>query len=467
MSSVTYLNLKKKTQNMEHFDIIVIGAGSGLEIVDKASNMGLKVALIESGPMGGTCLNRGCIPSKMLIHSADVAEIIQNADKFGIKQKGYSVNFRKIVSRVSKIVDKDARDIEKAIKADKKITVFKTEGKFVGKKTLKVGSKTISGSKIVIFAGTRPFIPPIEGIKKVKYITSTEALRLQKLPKSLTIIGGGYIAAELAHFFGSLGSKITIIQKGNALVANEDTEISRAFTEVFKKRFNVLLNHSAQKVVRKNGKFLVTAKGATTMTIKSDQLLVAVGRVPNSDVLAVEKAGVQVNKRGYVKTNDYLETTAENVWAAGDIAGKYLFKHSANLEATYLEHNASNPSEKVKVDYHAMPHAIFSSPQVAGVGLREQDLVKGTYVVGKYRYIDTGMGMAFQDNTGFAKILVDKKSGRILGCHIIGTDASTLIHEVVIAMKSGKGTIDNITNAIHAHPALSEVVQRAAGRARV
>ena len=236
---------------MKKFGLIVIGAGSGLNVSSAAADKGIKVAVVENGPMGGTCLNRGCIPSKMLIHSADVAEIIKSSKKFGIESKINKINFRKIVDRVSKIVDKDAKGIEEGIKADKNTTLYKTEGKFVGFKTLKVGKETITADKIVIAAGTRPFIPKIEGLSDVDFITSDGALRLKKLPKTMTVIGGGYIAAELAHFFGSLGAKITIIQHNELLVPNEDIEIAEKFTEIFRKKYNVLLGYNAVKVSRK------------------------------------------------------------------------------------------------------------------------------------------------------------------------------------------------------------------------
>ncbi len=447
---------------MESFDAIVIGAGSGLNIADAAASKGLRVAIVESGPMGGTCLNRGCIPSKMLLHSADVAETIQHSRKFGITAQAGKADFAGIISRVSSFVDRDARGIESGIRETHNLTLFKAEGKFVGERSLRVGKKVISGEKIFIFAGTRPSIPPLEGLEGSGFITSSEALRLKKMPKSLTIIGGGYIAAELAHFFGCMGSTVTILQRGDLLVPNEDAEIAQAFTKAYSKRFYVRLNFSASAVRKKAGKFLVRAAGARSKVISSDQLLVAVGRTPNSDILDVKKAGIAVTKEGFIAVNNYLETTAPGVWAGGDIAGKYQFKHSANLESRYAVQNAFHPKSKIRVDYSAMPHAIFSSPQVAGVGSREQDLEKGSYLIGKYYYRDTAMGAAMQEDAGFAKILVDKKTKKILGCHIIGPDASTLIHEVIVAMKSGAGTIDNITKAVHVHPALSEVVQRAA-----
>ncbi|MEK6869614.1 MAG: dihydrolipoyl dehydrogenase [Nanoarchaeota archaeon] len=449
---------------MENFDVIVIGAGSGLNISSATSSRGLKTAIVESGPMGGTCLNRGCIPSKMIIHSADVAEMINKAKEFGINPKGYKVDFRKITKRASRLVDEDSRNIEKGIRADKNTTLFKTEGKFVGYKTLRVGNKTIKGEKIIIAAGTRPQIPNIEGLNKVDYMTSDEALRLTKQPKSLTIIGGGYIAAELAHFYGALGTKISIIQRRDVLIPNEDREIAEEFTKIFSKKYDVFLNSDAIKVSKKDNKTITTIKNRNNNKLKnivSDKLLIATGRVPNADILDVARIGVKTDKKGYIEVNKYMETTAKDVWALGDICGIYLFKHSANLEAQYVYYNAFG-KKKMKIDYHAMPHAIFSSPQIAGVGYTEEELKKKKipYLVGKKNYIETGMGTALNDKDGFVKLLVDRKTRKILGCHIMGTDASTLIHEVIVAMKT-KQSVDILTDAVHIHPALSEVVQRA------
>ena len=447
---------------MQNFDLIVIGAGSGLNVSSAAADMGMKVAVVEKGPMGGTCLNRGCIPSKIIIHSADVAETLKKSKLFGINSRISSIDFKKITGRASSIVDKDAKEIEQGIREDKNTTLFKVEAKFIAERTLKVGKETIKGNKVVIAAGTRPSIPPIEGLNEVDYITSDEALRLKKQPKTMTILGGGYIAAELAHFFGALGTKINIIQRREFLIPEEDEEISRKFTEIFGKKYNILTGYNATRVSKKGKNFIVVAEGKkSNKKIISDALLVAAGRTPNTDILDVKKGDVDIDEKGFIKTNDYLETTAKNTWALGDIAGKYLFKHSANLEAQYVYNNAVL-KQKIKVDYTAMPHAIFSSPQIAGVGLREQDLKqkKIDYAVGRYNYIDSGMGIALQDKDGFVKIFADKKTKKILGCHIIGTDASTLIHEVIVAMKAGL-KVDALSDAVHVHPALSEVVQRA------
>ena len=451
---------------MQTFDLIVIGAGSGLNISSAAAERGMKVAVVEKGPMGGTCLNRGCIPSKIMIHSADVAETIKKSNLFGIKSKISSIDFRKITSRASNLVDKEAKEIEEAIIEDKNTTLFKTGAKFVSYKTLKAGKEIIKGEKVIIAAGTRPLTPKIEGLEDSGYITSDEALRLAKQPKTLIIIGGGYIAAELAHFYGALGTKISIVQRARFLVPNEDEEIAMRFTEIFKRKYSVLTEFNAAKISKKKGKFIVIAESKKAKKkIVSDALLVATGRIPNTDILDVKKTNVETDENGFIKTNGYLETTAKNIWALGDIVGRFLFKHSANLEAEYVYDNAIL-NKKAKVDYTAMPHAVFSSTQIAGVGLREQDLrQKGIeqgigHATGKYRFINSGMGIALQDNEGFVKIFADRKTKKILGCHILGSEASNLIHEVIVTMKAGL-TTDSIQNAVHIHPALSEAVQRA------
>ena len=443
------------------FDVIVIGAGSGLEISSYAAEKGLSVALIEPGPFGGTCLNRGCIPSKMLIHAADVAQTIKTSAKFGVKSKFIGVDWKKLVGRISKIIDADAKQIESGNKQTKDITIFNGYAQFLDKKTVIVGSEMLEGKKIFICAGARPLIPAIPGLKGVSYITSDEALRLPKQPKHLIIIGGGYIGAELAHFFGSLGTKVTIIQRGDLLMNNEDKEVAEKFTEIYRRRFNVLLNTDIVKV-RKSGKNIsVDVKsGNKKKTVTGDALLVATGRVPNSDLLNVKAAGIATNERGFIKVDKFMRTNVPNVYAIGDIAGVFMFKHSANLEAQYAIENAFG--EPLAVDYKAMPHAAFSDPQVGSVGLTEEQLVaqKRKFVKNIYEYKNTGYGAAIQEEDGFVKVLADPKSGEILGCHILGPHASILIHEVIVAMKAGLG-VEGIKKSIHVHPALSEVVQRA------
>ena len=457
-----------ESKNIKKFDLIVVGSGAGLEVASAAAQSGMKVAIVEKNRMGGTCLNRGCIPSKLLIHSADVAEIIKTADLFGIHVEKFSIDFQKIVDRVNGIIDSDSDDIRNAFNDSENPKLFPLECKFIDEKTLLVGREKITSNLILIAAGTRPAIPKMKGLEITNYVTSDKALRLDSQPRVLTIIGGGYIAAELGHFFGSLGTKINIIQKHKYLIPDEDQEISVKFTEIFSKKYNVYLQCVPELVRKKNGKFVISAKrrgSSRYLEIESDQLLLATGRVPNSDTLNLSKTGIQVDEDGFIKVDKTLETNVKGIFALGDIIGRYQFRHSANLEAQYAFYNILSHKKKIPVDYSAIPHAIFSSPQVAGVGYTEQELKqrsKKEYVKSIYRYIDTAMGRALEDKEGFVKLLVSKENRKILGCHIIGSHASILIHEVLVAIKSGDGTIDNIAKTVHIHPALSEVIVRAA-----
>ncbi|MDP8906279.1 MAG: dihydrolipoyl dehydrogenase, partial [Thermoproteota archaeon] len=374
------------------FDLIVIGAGSGLDVASAAAEHGLKVAIIEKDRMGGTCLNRGCIPTKLLIHSADIIETIKKASVFGINVNGYSVDFDKIMKRVNGITDTDSDNIKDGLKQSENPKLFAGDCKFIGNKRIAIGTnkdegeQVITAEKILIAAGSKPRIPKIKGLSEVDYITSDEALRLKRQPRILTFIGGGYIACELAHFFGSLGTEIHIIQRNDVLIPNEDKEISQKFTEIFSKKYNVHLGYTAQYIskntddvdndVEESFKVVAKNKSGEILEIGSDQVLVSVGRIPSTASLDLEKTGVKVDENGFIQVDNYLETNVKGIFALGDIIGKYMFKHNANLEAQYAYNNILHADRKTPVNYAAMPHAIFTSPQVAGVGFTEQELIK-------------------------------------------------------------------------------------------
>jgi len=456
---------------MENFDVIIIGSGSGLDVAASLAQQGRRVALIERSRMGGTCLNSGCIPSKLLIHSADILETIRNAHLFGIDVEKFSIDYTKIISRVNSFVIENSEKIRREIAKLDSPKLFPSECSFVGVKTLELknSKQQLTAEKVLISAGSRPAVPPIEGLCDSGYITSNEALGLEVQPKILTILGGGYIACELAHFFGTVGTEINIVTNKERLLNKEDTDISKKITEIFARKYNLFLNCNTTSVHRnKNDINLVTTNSSgENINIQSDHLLVAVGRIPNSDSLNLPSTNVKTTDEGYILTNEYLETNVKGIFALGDIVGRFKFKHSANLEANYAYHNIMNPNQMVPVDYEAMPHAIFSSPQVAGVGYTEQELRLRNieYLKSSHKYINTAMGKAIEDEDGFVKFLIGKKDKTILGCHILGTDASVLIHEVIPVMKTESPTIHPIIRAVHVHPALSEVIARSAHNA--
>jgi len=444
---------------MKKFDVLVVGSGAGLEVASFAAEKGMSVALVEEGPLGGTCLNRGCIPSKMLIHSADVAETIRSSEKFGIKSKIESVDFASIVKKVSEVVDTDSSGIEKAIRESDNPTLYKVKGKFIGHKQMQVGDEQIEADKVFIVGGTRPSIPPLPGLDSTPYLDSTKALRLGKLPEHMVVIGGGYIAAELAHFYGALGTKITILVRGERMLDNEDEEIANWFTKEFSKKYEILFKTEVEAVSYQDNEFTLKLKGEGNDKIRADQLLVATGRRPNTDILDVKATGVEMDEKGYIKVNQYLETSVEGVFAFGDILGILPFRHTANDQVGFSIRNAFT-DKKVPFDPFAIGHAVFSSPQIGGVGKTEQELKKMSvkYKVGRAQLKDTAMGGALQEN-GLAKVLVDEQDN-ILGCHIIGPQASILIHEAIVAMKTN-GNATAITNSVYIHPALPEWLQRA------
>ncbi|WP_227376691.1 dihydrolipoyl dehydrogenase [Haladaptatus halobius] len=449
---------------MEHFDVIVVGGGTGNKVALAAAERGMDAALVERGPLGGTCVNRGCNPSKTLIHRADIAETIERASEFGVNAETTDIDFPRIVREVTSAVDEQSVEMERTHRERDDVTLYRDEARFVDDRTLEVGDERIEGERVVVAAGARPVVPPIDGLDDVDYLTSADALRLNDQPEHLVVIGGGYIAAELGYFYEALGTHVTIVGRSDVLLSNEDRDVAETFTEVARRRHTVHVGHEATSVSRDGGEVTVTAEGddGETITVSGDRLLVAAGRRPNTDQLDVENAGIDTDDRGYVETNEFMETSAENVWAQGDIAGNYQFKHAADRETKYVEKNALD-GQREAIDYSSMGHAIFTSPQVAATGKTEEDLRDAgrEYVIGRCAYADTVMGKAQKERDGFVKVLADPDNGDILGCHIVGPDASTLIHEVLLGLASGSGTVSDVTETIHIHPALSKVVLKA------
>jgi dihydrolipoamide dehydrogenase len=455
---------------MKEYDVLVIGSGSGMTIASNAVAAGLKTALVEHGSMGGTCLNRGCIPSKMLIYPADVIRIIQEAEELGVNATITSIDFQKILSRMHRVVDEDSGQQARAVEASPRITWYKDTGEFIADYTMQIGDQTVKGNKIFIVSGARPGIPPIKGIDKVDYLTNETVLQLQTPPVDMIVVGGGYIAAEYGHFFASIGTQVTILQRSPRLVPAEEPEISGLLKEAMEERIRVFTNHEVIEVQERNDAKIAVAKDRENGELRefpAQTVLLATGRVPNSDLLKPEKTGVQLDARGYIKANKYLETTQENIWAFGDAIGKAMFKHVANYEADVAWHNASH-DHKISMDYSAAPHAVFSHPQIASVGLTEQEAkTQGHKIwVGKEDYKSTAKGAAMGDPKGFVKVIVEQKTGKILGGHIIGPFAPILIQEVINAMNVENNTFMNIVRPMHIHPAMSEVVQRAFGNLR-
>jgi dihydrolipoamide dehydrogenase len=451
----------KKTcgEVLKKYDVIVIGSGAGASIVERALSQELKVALVDKGPIGGTCLNVGCIPSKILIFPADRIMEINSSKKLGLNAKIDDIDFSAIMNRMKTIVDNERSQIHTGLKSPENLDLYESEARFVSDYTLDIGDEKIKGEKIFIATGARPQVPSVKGLEEADYLTNESVLQLKERPESMIIIGGGYIATEFAHFLSAMGTDITILQRGSRLVPGEEPEISELLRKEMEKRMRVQINTEAVEVRSEGGTVTVVGregKNGKTRDFTAERLMVAAGRVSNADLLEVDNTGVKTDERGYMIVNGYLETSKKRIWAIGDATGREMFRHVANEEAELAWHN-SMTEHKAEINYSATPHAVFTYPQIASVGLRESEAQKagGEILVGKAMY-------SMMEEEAFAKAIVDKDSLKILGFHIIGPYAAILIQEIVNVMAS-QGDIYTIAHGMHIHPALSEVVVAALG----
>lgn len=460
---------------MEQYDLIVLGGGTGNVVAAAAAQEGVDVALVERGRLGGTCLNRGCNPSKQLIQRANVAATVRNADQFGVNASLNDIAFRDIIDEVTEEMAQLAESKAERARKNDHITFYQAEGRFVDEHTIEVntdngtGGEQISAERLILAGGSRPMIPEsIGGTDQVDFLTSTEVLKgdIDRLPDRLVAIGGGYITVEMSHFFSQMGAEVTIISHSDTLIDREDPDVSQQLTNIYRETHDLHLGYTATKIADDEGKKIVTAESKTgeEIQVSGDELLVATGRQPNSDLWNVSAAGIETNEKGFVQTDEYLQTSVGGIWAIGDIAGNYMFKHSGDKEAEYVVENAVRGNER-EVDYPGMAHAVFGSPQVASLGKNEAEIDDEVeYETGTYAYSDQALGNTLDAKGGFAKVIVDN-SNEILGFHIIGPEASTLIHEVSTAVAAGADAT-TVAETIHIHPALSEVVQGAFRQAR-
>ncbi|HWR63952.1 MAG TPA: dihydrolipoyl dehydrogenase [Candidatus Thermoplasmatota archaeon] len=450
---------------MKTYDAIVIGSGSGGEIVDAAISHGMKVAWVDKGPLGGTCLNVGCIPSKIIIHPADRIMEILEAKKLGITVEIKDIDFQAIMQRVQRPIQESHTAMQQGISHAENLDYYHDVGYFIKDYTLQVSEKEIKGEKIFLSSGARPFIPPIKGLDSIPYLTNENVFSLNEKPTSMVIIGGGYIAVEFAHFFSAVGTKVTMFQRGNRLIPNAEPEISEVLQKQLMKRMQIYLNTEVLEVQQQGNSVTVKAKNSMTgkeIVVSAEKIFVAAGRKSNADLLKVENTGVRTNAQGYIVVNEYLETSKQNIWAFGDAIGKAMFKHVANEEAVVAWRNAFH-EKKTKMEYQTIPYAVFTYPQIAAVGMTEEEAKKQYEVlVGTARYSDVAKGEAMMETEGFAKAILEKQTGKIVGFHIIGPYAPMLIQEVINGMALG-GDIAYISQGMHIHPALSELILRTLG----
>jgi mycothione reductase len=451
-----------------HYDLVILGAGSGNFIVD-VRFAHLQVAIIERAEFGGTCLNRGCIPSKMFVHPAEIADEAVRGPAFGVRTSYDGVDWPAIRDRIFGRIDQIPPAGKAYRERQPNQTVITGTARFTGARTMSValeggGELEVTGDRVVIATGGRPVVPDVEGLDQVHFHTSDDVMRLDELPDRLGVVGGGYVGSELAHVFASYGSRVVQVHSRPVLLSNHDEDVSRLFTAEVSKKWDVRVDAPLKKVEQ-------AADGVITMhlgdgsTADVDVLLIAVGRRPNSDQLGLESAGVRTDEGGLILVDEHQRTTAEGVFALGDASSKHSLKHVANQDARVVQHNLLHADDLMVSDHRFVPEAVFASPQVASVGLTEaQAREQGIDVaVARKEYADIAHGWALlEDETGhFVKLIADRATGLLVGAHLIGPQASVLIQPLIQAMSFGQPVTGLARGQYWIHPALTELVENA------
>ncbi len=452
---------------MTHYDLAVIGTGSGNTIVDKRF-ADWRVAILEESVFGGTCLNVGCIPTKMFVYPADLARNARNGSALGVDTSYDGVRWPEVRDRIFGRIDPIAADGKVYREGLHNVDVYSEHGTFVDDHTLTVSNREggpgeqITADQIVIAAGSRASVAEIPGLDEVGFHTSDTVMRLEELPRRMTIIGGGYVAAEFAHVFSALGTEVTQLVRGPALLTHQDEDVSRAFTRTAGRQWDVRLECSATQVARRGTTTMLTLSDGGEL--ETDVLLVATGRAPNGDRLALQNTGIGVS-HGQVQVDEFQRTAVAGVWALGDVSSDHQLKHVANHEARTVQHNLLNPDDLVASDHRFVPSAVFTSPQIAGVGLTSQAArqqgIEHRAVTRDYAGVAYGWAMESPPHEQFVKLIGDPTGRELLGAHIIGPHASMLLQPLVQAMSLGTPPGEVARGQYWIHPSLAEVVENA------
>ncbi|QZS55745.1 mycothione reductase [Rhodococcus opacus] len=452
---------------MTHFDLAIIGSGSGNSLPDDRF-ADKTVAILEEGTFGGTCLNVGCIPTKMFVYAAEVARTVGNSAKYGVDAELEGVRWPDIVKRVFGRIDPISAGGERYRAEDSpNTTLFRGHATFVGPRTLDTGTgEVVTADQVVIAAGSRPIIPDVVRESGVRYYTNDDIMRLPELPERMVIIGAGYIAAEFAHVFSALGTRVSLIARSSHLLRHLDEDVSRRFTDLAQKKWDVHRG-SAVAAVRSDGDGVAVELEDGTV-VSGDVRLGATGRQSNGDAIGAAAGGIDLDDEGRVVVDDYQRTSAEGVFALGDVSSPYQLKHVANHEARVVQHNLLQDAWKDTsglraADHRFVPAAVFTDPQIAHVGLTEAEAREaGRDITVKVQaYGDVAYGWAMEDDEGLCKVIAERGTGRLLGAHVIGAQASTVIQPLIQAMSFGLTAQQMARGQYWIHPALPEVVENA------
>ena len=452
---------------MTHYDYIVLGSGSGNSFPTPEFD-GKSIALIDEAPrFGGTCLNHGCIPTKMFVLAADTAESAADSARLNIRTSFDGADWPAIVDRVfTNRIDAISRGGEEYRRGGEcpNIDVYDGHAEFIGPKTIRTSRNgepaEITADTIVLAAGSRTFVPDVITESGVPYLTNESVMRLPEKPESITIHGGGFIAMEFAHIFQSLGTHVRIVNR-SPLLRHLDGDLAKRFNALATERYEAHLGRTVASAFHDANSVTLMLDDGTAVT--SSALLVATGRVPNGDRLGAAAGGVELHEDGRVKVDEFGRTTAEGVWALGDISSPFMLKHVANAELRAVRHNILHPDAMVPMPHDDVPSAIFTSPQIATVGLTEQQAIDAGYdVTCKIQnYGDVAYGWAMEDSTSIVKLIADRRTARLLGAHYMGPQASTLIQQMITVMAFDLDLREVARHQYWIHPALGEVTENA------
>ncbi|QIK48355.1 mycothione reductase [Gordonia hongkongensis] len=452
-------------------DLAIIGSGSGNAIPDDRF-ADKTLAIFEEGVYGGTCLNVGCIPTKMFVYASEVAEIATHGARLGVHSKVDSVDWPGIVERVFGRIDPLSQG-GKEYRVDRceNITVYDSHVEFDGRdddgryRLVTRDGDTVFADEVVLAAGSRAVIPQIIADSGVTYYTNNDVMRLPELPERLIIVGSGYIAAEFAHVFGALGSHVSIIARGPGLLRKQDADISNRFTQVAREKWDVRLETTITEAedLPDGGVRVGLSDGAT---LEADVLLIATGRQPNGDRLNLDSVGIELDDEGRVRCDQHGRTAARGVWTLGDVSSPYQLKHVANHEQRVVQANLLKGWDATDLDafdHRYVPAAVFTHPQIAAVGLTEDEAREAGHdiAVKVQAYGDVAYGWAMEDTTGFCKLIAERGTGRLLGAHLIGPQAPTVIQPVIQAMHFGQTAHELARGQYWIHPAMPEVLENA------
>jgi len=444
------------------YDAIIIGTGqSGPALADRVNREGMKVAVIERHLYGGTCVNVGCVPTKTLVASARAAYMARRGAEFGVNINGQiNVDMKRVKARKDEVVGQSNTGVTNWLKGLENATLYKGHGRFESPNTVRINGETLEAERIFINVGARAFVPDIPGLEEVDYLTNSSMMEIDFLPKHLVIIGGSYIALEFSQIYRRFGSEVTVIERGPRLISREDEDVSETIKEILEKEeINILLNTQVERLEKRGNQVVVhlTDEDGQTETTGS-HLLLAVGRRPNTDDLGLDKAGIEVDERGFIKVDDQLRTNVAGIWAMGDCNGRGAFTHTSYNDFEIIAANLFDNDPR-RVSDRITCYGLFIDPPLGRVGMTEQQVRESgrKVLVGKRMMASIGRARERSETDGFMKVFVDADTKEILGAAILGVNGDEVVHTLLDVMYA-KAPYTVIQRAMHIHPTVAELI---------